>query len=131
MLIWNAERIAREHPGETKIQCRCALCGPVAYRTPLVRFDRVRLDEQPDQGYPRVGVCAGCVARALHTIDQKSAEAGMVRIGSTYRCSSCCTYAKPVIWLAVQVVQEQYVCAACLHEAHHKLLAEQDLQVVY
>lgn len=137
MLIWSTDRIYWEHhtnkaTGEEKTigtGCRCCLCGPTPRKMPLVRFDRVRLNEQPAKGYPRVGICGDCISKAQRAIDHRTAEVGMVRIGSPYQCSHCRTRVMPVIWFDTKAVCEQYICARCLVEAQRKMVVEQeDLQ---
>ena len=137
MFVWSTERIYWERytdkaTGEEKtigMSCRCCLCGAAEHSTPLVRFDRIRLKERPENGYPRVGICGACIERALRAVDHCTAEAGMVRIGSPYRCTHCSKQVTPVVWFDTNAVQEQYICARCLIEAQKQILIEQeDLQ---
>ncbi|KKN43881.1 hypothetical protein LCGC14_0698950 [marine sediment metagenome] len=135
MLVWTTDRIYWEHHTNKKtgeqntigLGCRCGLCGPVKDRAmPLVRFDRVRLDEQPDRGYPRVGICGNCISKAQRAIDHYTDETGMVRIGSPYDCSCCKQRVTPVVWFDTTSVQEQYICARCLVGAQKQILIEQE-----
>jgi len=132
MIVWTIDRIQWEQltdkrTGEEKtvgILCRCVLCGPVERHQPLVRFDLS--DEDPPYDYPRKGICGRCINRAQRAIDHRSAEAGMVRIGSPYQCSHCHERVTPVIWFSTNSIQEQYICARCLVEAQRQFLIDRD-----
>lgn len=136
MFVWSIDRMYWEtytdkETGEVKtigILCYCALCGLVKNPSmPLVRFDAT--EERTPDGYPHTGICGDCIARAQRAIDHRSAEAGMVRIGSPYCCTHCRDRVTPVVWFNTESVQEQYICARCLTEAQRRFLIEQeDLQ---
>lgn len=125
MIVWNADLILKEHTDPAGCQtvgigCSCLLCGPVDSAMPLVRFD---VQEQPD--YPHEGICGDCIAGAQRAIDHHTAEVGMTRISSPYRCSGCGERATPVVWFNVQTTQEQYICARCLVVAQRQILVLQ------
>jgi len=130
MLVWTINRIyweeyTNKRTGEQKtigILCYCYLCGLLKdHAMPLVRFD-----DTGESGYPHSGICGECINKAQRAIEHRTAETGMVRIGSPYDCSCCRDRVTPVVWFDVSAEQEQFICARCLVEAQKQILIDQE-----
>lgn len=130
MLVWTIDRMYWENhtdkrTGEQQtigILCYCYLCGLVKdHSMPLVRFD-----EPKETGYPHNGICGECINKAQRAVEHRTVEAGMVHIGSPYRCSCCTQRVTPVIWFDTSSIPEQFICARCLIEAQKQILIDRE-----